>query len=262
MIPFFEAVGEWGAATFFPALLGLTIAYFAGRRAGAPLMAAFGTGIFLWFFVDSVEGTADFKVVSGYAGGVTQVAEVLLFVVGVVVFFSLGPKLSGQGRGSSLPGFGVVLLAALSLGIHGFGEGSAFGTTAYLTSSNDVLQAFGGLPAGAAYVLHKVLEPMIVGAIYTAYRSGTQGVKFSELGTLALAFSLPSIAGAGLGYFIDYDSAYGFALGSGAAVFALVWVTQVWTAGAAQGPPKASVSLAVAMALGFILIYGAALLHY
>jgi hypothetical protein len=260
MIPFGVAIGGWTASTVVPALAGVSIVLLASKLVRPKLLAAFGLGIFLWFFVDTIQGSANLDVFNGFAFTTPQVADVSVFILGVVLFFMVGAKFSRPGRAGGM--LGIAALAAIAVGVHGFGEGSAFGATASLTSSTDMLEAFGGVSAGAAYALHKALEPMIVASIYLAYaaENKTRGRRISELAALALLFALPSVVGAAMGYLVNFDAGYGFAFGTGTSVFALALLSRT-----AFGPPEANVredlAIATAVLVGFMLIYGAALLH-
>jgi zinc transporter ZupT len=226
--------------------------------------AAFALGIFFWFFVDTIQGSANLDVNAGFAGGVDQVAMVLLFVVGIWFFFLADRNVLSQTAGVSEVSFAVPMLAALAVGIHGFGEGTAFGSTASFTSSTSLLDAFGGLSAGAAYALHKMFEPMMVGALYVAYSKdhpNGMSVRIREILTLALIFVIPSLVGATTGYFISYDATYFFALGTGTSIYAAFRLGRqvLQPTGASQS--RESLKVSTALIIGFLLIYSAALLH-
>lgn len=262
MLPFTDSFAAWAFATFLPALVGLALITLVGGVVSPRYSAAFGIGIFLWFFVDTIQGSSNLLVNAGFTWGTDQIAVVLLFVVGALALLSADGHLFSLG--SSAGGFVVPLLAALAIGIHGFGEGSAFGSTAGQTSSASLLDAFGGLSAGVAYALHKMLEPMIVGALYSAYsreshRSG--GGSARDLLILASAFVLPSLAGAATGYFLSYDATYLFALGAGTSIYALVRLASQFSGGTVSAGRIQSLKAALAIVAGFILIYLAALLH-
>ncbi len=261
MLPFLESLGTWTIATFFPALAGLSLMILIGGLTSVKYCAAFAFGIFLWFFVDTLQGSSDLLVNSGLSGGVNQAAIVILFVVGALLFFWADGRLLSP---TDVPaGLIVPLVVAFAFGIHGLGEGSAFGSTAAQTSSSSLLGAFGGVTAGVAYALHKLLEPMMVGAVYLAgFAKGQRGRDRSveDVILLALVFALPSLAGAAAGYFVSYDATYLFALGAGTSIYGAFTLSRVVFAGAPQGR-RDPLKIALATLFGFMLIYLAALVH-
>jgi zinc transporter ZupT len=250
----------WTLSTAIPALLGLAIVSFIGGRFSRRFLAAFALGIFIWFFLDTIQGSSNLSVSRGLSGGLDLVLPILLFGVGLLVFFRFDRGLFSESVGSPLF---VPLLAALALGFHGFGEGSAVGLTAAQTSSSSFIGAFGGLQAGLAYVLHKVLEPMMVGALYVARpqpTGETLGRSLRAVSVLALVFVLPSLVGAAVGYFSAFDTTYVFAFSSGTATYvAFRLARQIF--GEPAGARGDAIRTGLAFMLGFILIYGAALLH-
>ena len=258
MLPFATAYVEWVAATLLPAVFGVLVAFLLRRWLHPRYVASAGVGVFLWFFVDTMQGSSDLYVGSGFVVGYAdQILAVALFLGGLLLFFALGGALRVRSEG----GLVAAALAAFALGIHGFGEGSAFGHVASVTQSTDVLQAFGGATAGLSYAFHKALEPLIVGAIYLAGSGGSvplsRGLRDSV--TLGAVFAIPSAVGAATGYFFAYAATYGFALGAGASV-----LVGVMLFAAAKPLSDDSGSLArsgLAVTVGFILIYLAAYLH-
>jgi len=263
MLPFGSSYAAWIASTALPAFFGLLLITVAGRRFGPKLAAGFALGIFLWFFVDTIEGSADLDVAAGFGGGADQLAMVILFIVGLLFFFLADKGTFASGEGISEGGILLSVLVAVAVGIHGFGEGTAFGSTAYSTPVSSLLDAFGGISGGAAYALHKMFEPMMAGALYVSYSNAvsrkTKGI-VGDLLILTLAFVLPSLIGAFTGYFITYDATYFFALGTGTSIFAAFRLSRQAFQAESQGG-RESLRMSVALALGFILIYLAALLH-
>lgn len=303
MLGFVESFLPWTAATLIPAFVGLLLIVSAervmeailsmlkkalnrikssfprtpseadpaavpsARRVGTPrYIAAFAFGILFWFFVDTVTGAASLDVTSGFSGGVNQVAIVGLFVTGVLFFFSVdrnrnifSPELAIGKHGLAIP-----VLVAVALGIHGLGEGAAFGGTAALTTSRSLLEAFGGISGGIAYVLHKALEPMIIGACYCAYSiqnaKSTTG-RLRDLAVLSVIFAVPSLIGAATGYYLAYDSSYFYALGTGTAIYAAVRLFGPLFNNMKVIGSKESITMAALMTLGLLTIYFAALFH-
>ncbi len=277
----------WSAATFAPAFLALlAIAWAAGKgewhlsvwrfhwsgkQVDGKYLAAFALGIFFWFFVDSILGASTLDVSCGFVncgftGGASQAGVVALFLIGLLFVFWIdrnrdifSPQ-SAVGRW----GLAIPLVVAISVAIHGLGEGAAFGGTARLTNSTSLIDAFGGVSAGVAYLLHKGLEPVMIGACYTVYLKGQErkGVYWlRDLVLLAIVFVIPSLLGAATGYFLVYDATYFFALGTGTSIYAAIrLVGPLFVSGEAVKrwmPMK----IAVSLALGFIAIYFAALFH-
>ncbi len=240
-------------------MVGLVAAVFTSRFVNPKYIAAASVGIFAWFFVDTVQGSADLYVSSGLQGGAgDQWLALVLFLGGLILFCAAGGALGASqgGVGLAIPG-----LVAIALGVHGFGEGSAFSHLASVTPGSDILQAYGGGADGLAYVLHKILEPVMIGGVYctqaVARPSALKGVKDSVV--LGVLFLLPSALGAALGYFLSYATTYGFALGAGSAIFALLLLFARGVPDFRNGSSMTRTGLAVGV--GFTLIYLAALLH-
>jgi hypothetical protein len=303
MLGFAESFLPWTAATLIPAFVGLLLIVWAerilsailnilkkaltkiksflrrpeskatravtpsARHGGAPrYLAAFALGILFWFLVDTANGAASLDVNSGFSGGLGQVAIVGLFVMGVLSIFSIdrnrnifSPQLAVGKYGLAIP-----VLVALALGIHGLGEGAAFGGTAALTKGASLLDTFGGISGGVAYVLHKALEPMIVGACYCTYSiqyaKNTTG-RLRDLAVLSVIFAIPSLIGALTGYYLTYDSSYFYALGTGTAIYAAVRLFGPMFDNSNLTSSKESIMMAVLITLGLLTIYFAALFH-
>ncbi|MBI3859514.1 MAG: hypothetical protein HY296_04655 [Thaumarchaeota archaeon] len=263
MLGFTESFVAWLASTAAPAFIGLTAIAWAGRFVRPRYLTAFAFGIFLWFFVDTIGGSANLYVDLGLTGGADQLAVFTLFVIGFVLLFAADNEMFASETAQSL-GLRVPLLVAIAVSVHGFGEGTAFGSTAAKTSSASLLDAFGGTDAGVAYVLHKLLEPTMIGACYVAYRQ-TKGTKnafwLKDITVLALLFTIPSLIGAATGYFISYNATYFFALGTGTSIYAALRLVRPLYGGSDPPAPYGSLKVGVWFALGFTCIYLAALFH-
>ena len=266
MLGFAESFLPWTASTLIPAFVGLLLIVLAGAKLQARYLAAFAFGILFWFFVDTITGAASLDVNSGFSGGVGQAAIIGLFVAGLLFFFSIdrnrnvfSPELAIGEYGLAIP-----VLVAAALGIHGLGEGAAFGGTAALTTSTSLFEAFGGISGGIAYVLHKAVEPMIIGACYCAYSSlnakSTNG-RLRDLAILSVIFGIPSLVGAATGYYLTYDSSYFYALGTGTAIYAAVRLFGPLFSNTKAIGSKESITTAVLITLGLLTIYFAALFH-
>jgi len=275
MIGFVDGFLAWTASTWIPAFVGLLVIVWASHVLKPKYLAAFALGIFLWFFVDTIQGSALLDVNAGFSGGAVQVAAVALFIVGVLSVFWIERL---RGLFSSEPivrtvSVAIPLLVAGAIGIHGLGEGAAFGATAYSTSSTSLLDAFGGVSAGVAYLLHKGLEPMMAAACYSVYTSrtgsGMRG-KLRDVFLLSLIFVLPSLVGAVVGYYVmgpatgfvaGFDTTYFFALGTGTSIYAALRLSRPLFRSDESAASEDSIKIAVPILLGFIAIYFAALFH-
>src|SRR5260370_40104527 len=124
MIGFVEGFLAWLGSTWIPAFVGLLVIVWAGHIVRPKYLSAFALGIFLWFFVDTIQGSALLGVNAGFSGGVAQVAAVGLFVIGVLSVFWLDRRRSVFSSDSRVGGVSVAIsfLASAVIGIHGVGE--------------------------------------------------------------------------------------------------------------------------------------------
>ena len=275
MLGFAESFLAWTASTWIPAFVGLLVIVLAGHFVKSKYLAAFALGIFLWFFVDTIQGSALLDVNAGFTGGAGQIAAVALFIVGVLTVFWIDKR-----RGLFSPesivrtvSVAIALLVAGAIGIHGLGEGAAFGATAYSTSSTSLLDAFGGVSAGVAYLLHKGLEPMMAGACYCVYsdRTGSRiSGRIRDVFFLSMVFVLPSLVGAPVGFFVmgpatgffaGFGTTYFFALGTGTSIYAALRLSRPLFRSEELATSEDSIKIVVPIVLGFIAIYFAALFH-
>lgn len=275
MIDFPTSFLAWTATTWIPAFIGLLVIVWAGRFVKSRYLAAFALGIFLWFFVDTIQGSALLDVNAGFTGGAGQVAAVALFIIGVLSVFWIDRQRGLFSAESTVATVSVAIpiLVAVSIGMHGLGEGAAFGATAYATSGTSLLDAFGGLSAGVAYLLHKGLEPMMAAACYCVYTnrkgSGTKGL-LKDVFLLSLVFVLPSLVGSVVGYFImgpatgffaGFDTTYFFALGTGTSIYAALRLSRPLFRSGDSVTSLDPIRIAIPLVAGFLVIYFAALFH-
>ncbi len=250
-------------AFVLPALAGFLAIAAVGRMVSPRYLVAFSLGIFFLFFSDTIGGSSYLDVNAGFAGGVQQVALVLLFVGGVVLFFSFDRALFAQGAEPVGTGVAVPLLVALAVGVHGLGEGAAFSATAAATSSTSLLDAFGGVSAAVAFVLHKAIEPLMVGAVYLTYsgdRAKETRTLIRDVLLMTLVFVLPGAVGAATDYSLGYDTTYAFALSTGASIYAGLRLSKPLF-GDRSSPGTDSLRLALVIVMGFLCLYLAALFH-
>jgi hypothetical protein len=267
LIGFEETFGAVLATFLIPTFIGLLVISAASRFVGAKYLAAFAMGLYLWFFSDTIGDASLLGVSEGFAGGITQVALWVVFIVGVVLLLFLDRNMFVEGVAGTTFGFAIPLLVAVAVGIHGFGEGAAVGATAATSLSTNLIDAFGGLSAGAAFVLHKALEPMMVAAAYWVYAKDhakdTAG-RLRDIVILGVAFTLPGIIGGATSYYLiqafpNIDFTYVFALGLGTSFYAALRLARPLYQG--TGSTMESFKVAIMIILGFACLYTAALLH-
>jgi len=263
VLPFFSSFLAIVAALVIPAVVGLLIVSGMAKVVKARYIAAFALGLYFWFFSDTIGDAAFLDVNSGFGGGAVQLALVILFVMGVILVFSIDPQTFKSGSLAGGLGFGIPLLVAFAVGFHGFGEGAAFAATAATTPATGLLEAFGGTSAAAAFVIHKALEPMMIGAAYWIYareHAKTSTGLVRDILVLTLVFVLPGVIGAATDYYWLYDTTYFFAFGLGTSLYAVVRLAGPLFSETVQARWD-SMKIAVAVVVGFLCLYSAALLH-
>src|SRR5947208_11130025 len=87
MIEFAVGFFAWLASTWIPAFVGLLVIVWASQIVKSRYLTAFALGIFLWFFVDTIQGSALLDVNAGFTGGAAQVDAAGLFIIGVLSVF-------------------------------------------------------------------------------------------------------------------------------------------------------------------------------
>jgi zinc transporter ZupT len=268
MLGFVETFGATVASFLVPSAVGLSIVWVAARYLRPRYLAAFGLGLYLWFFSDTIGDANLLGANEGFTGGVFHVALWVAFAAGLLFMLTADRDVFSPGGEGSRLGFGIPLLVALAVGIHGFGEGAAIGATAVSTPGGDLVAAFGGVTAGAAFVLHKALEPMMVGVAYWIYardHARDPGGRLRDMVILALVFTLPGIIGGGSAYYIvqafpDADFTYVFALGLGTSIYAALRLARPLFDGPV-GDRYEALRVGGMLMLGFTCLYLAALLH-
>jgi len=263
MLSFLTSFLAIAVAFLVPAFIGLALVAAAARVAKPAYLAAFAIGIYFWFFTDTIGDAANLDVSAGFSGGLYQLTIFALFAIGVLLVFSLDRDAFTSGAETAKVGFVVPVLVAFAVGFHGLGEGAAFGATAASTSGQNLLDAFGGSATAAAFVLHKTLEPMMVGAAYWVYArdhpKGASGL-VNDMVLLTLVFSIPGLFGAATDYFLNYDTTFAFAFGLGTSIYAAVRLAKPLFSATPQ-PQWESLRIAFLILVGFTCIYVAALLH-
>ena len=264
MLPYGVTAVEFALVTFTSAAVGIALVVVASRIVRSRYLAAFAVGVYLWYFTDTLGDANYLNVLNGPLQPVGQYSLLALFVVGLLVFFALDGKIFSVGEDAARQALAVGALAAVALGLHGFGEGADFGFTATQTHISTLLGAFGGWTEAASWVLHKALEPTIAAVAYVAIL-GSERRRFWDQVTdilgLAAVFVTPAVVGSAFGYYTTFDHTFVFALGLGASVYALAW-TGKWLYSPGPAGTGLSVRMAVAALIGFLLIVLSALLHY
>jgi len=267
MLGFAETFGAILGSFLLPAFIGLLIMSGAARVLKPIYLAAFAIGLYLWFFSDTIGDASLLGVSEGFTGGIWHVMLWVCFAIGLLLLVSLDKSTFAEGRSGESFGFAIPVLVAIAVGVHGFGEGAAIGATAATTPSASLLDAFGGLSAAASFILHKGLEPLMVGAAYWIYAGDhardTNG-RLNDILVLTLAFTLPGIIGGASAYFIvqaypSADFTYVFALGLGASLYAAFRLARPLFL--ASGASSESIKIALLVLLGFTCLYLAAMLH-
>jgi zinc transporter ZupT len=179
-------------------------------------------------------------------------------------FFSVSSNFFSPDSAMGKLSLTIPILVAIAVGMHGFGEGTAFGNTASSTPKTALLDAFGGLTAGVAYALHKAFEPMMIGACYVVYskdRAKNAGRYLGDIVLLTVLFVVPSLIGATTGYYIGYDATYFFALGTGTSIYAALRLAKPLFLDMETSTSGEPIKIALLLVFGFLCIYFAALFH-
>lgn len=263
MLPFGITDTEFAVVTFLSAFVGISVVIWGSLVVKVRYLAAFALGVYLWFFTDTLSGANYLDVTGGFVYTPYLVILALLFVAGLTAFFAFDRRLFSAGGSFTRGALAVGALAALAMGLHGMAEGAAFGTTAAQTSSDSLIEAFGGFGASVSWVFHKMIEPTVAAAAYVALVTpGSRKASDRVVDALALAavFVVPAVIGSVVGYLSSFDVTYIYALGLGASVYALVGAGRALYS-QEESDPWLSLKMALAAALGFLLLFLAALLH-
>ena len=97
--------------------------------------------------------------------------------------------------------------------------------------------------------------------MYARDQAKSAGDRLRDLLVLAIIFTIPSLLGAATGYYLTYDSSFFYALGTGTSVYALVRLAGSLYDSTQLIDSKETVKTAVAIVLGLLTIYFAALFH-
>jgi hypothetical protein len=267
------------AGTLIPAYLSLYIIPRL-KTVQTALLAAAGVGLTFWFFFDTMGDAAQLDVNSAIYpfsafGGATHFAVIFVFLGGIAALaiidhFAVPDAKFENGklpipRGKSKTLVLVPIAVAAVMGIHGMGEGWDFGSAA-ASSTGNLVDAFGGWNAVISYPLHKFLESSIIALVYTCYVGRTELAQKAKwhVPVLGLFFGLTSVIGTSLGYYVSLDTTYFYAFGVTAAFYAAIRLAPAISDKFAVGvnaPAYLGGKKFFALALGFMLLYFAALFH-
>jgi hypothetical protein len=284
-------VAAIAGATLIPAYVALYLVTNL-RFIQTKYIAALGLGLTIWFFFDTF-GDADELDVNGalypisYFGGWYHVSLIVTFVLGIAAlaiidhFAAIASDVSGASRADQtsytknlkLLIFVPIAVAAV-MGIHGLGEGWAYGATSSSVSGTSLLDAFspGIAPPEAyspliSYPLHKFFEASIIGCVYVAFiqRDNLVPKEKWHIPVLGLLFGLTSVIGASIGYFyVSFDVTYFYAFGVTSALYAAIRLGEAISKAKGFGfavPAYLGGKVFLALGIGFFLLYAAALLH-
>jgi len=235
------------AAAVIPAYIGLLIALLIAKKIGhgfSWFAASIASGISFALFFDLVSDASGLGLNLASRVSITQVIFVGSFIVGVLALFALDARTS---KDVSVPNF-VVYIVALGISFHSIAEGIVVG---YDISTTGFSEDVATIVQGLSFALHKTAEGFVIGSFFT---------KESKLSTGLLAgaiASLPGVLGALFGAFgiPGIVSSYLFAMGAGAAIYIVTKLIPVAVSG------KNNVTVAIGIALGYLFIYGAGLIH-
>jgi hypothetical protein len=277
-ISFFGILG----ATLIPAYIAL---YLIPNLRTVPIryIAATGIGLTLWFWTDTMGDAAYLQVnesvypLSSF-GGIAHAVIMAVFLGGISVLaildhfavpksFSTGTAPQDISKSYSNRLFIIPVAVALVMGIHGLGEGWDFGSVASSPGVTDLVSTFGNIAALISYPIHKLLEAGIIASAYACYVARVNlpiRKNWWQIPLLGILFGGPSVIGATLGYFVSFDTTYFYAFGVTAAIYAVLRLVQALGSDFQIGtnaPIRFGGKIFLALAFGFFLLYGAALLH-
>ncbi len=209
------------ATSFVPLFVGLFVPFAIAKNSlNSRILMAVSSGIMFWFFLDVMNEAVLLDVNQGFTGGFAQALLAGTFAVGLLFLFGLERfskatfDKSGRKNAEGFIGlsFTVAAIVALGIGFHALGEGVEIGSL--MPSASSLVDAIGGLGAGAAYVLHKFLEGFVIGTFAAVTR-----LKARRVVSLGLISGLPTIVGLLLAIGMPLNSTFFFALGGTATVY-------------------------------------------
>ena len=235
------------AAAVIPSYIGLLIALAIAKRSGNGFnryAASIASGISFALFFDLVANASGLGLNIASRASITQVVLIASFLVSLLALFALDTRTSNDG---SIPSF-LAYVIALGIGFHSTAEGIVVGydvrTTGFSQDAATIMQ-------GLSFALHKAAEGFVIGSFFTKQSKLSIGI---FAGAIA---ALPGVLGALLGSFgvPGIASSYFFAMGAGAAIYIITKLIPVAVS------EKNKIVIAIGIALGYLFIYGAGLIH-
>jgi len=235
------------ASAVIPAYIGLLIALLIAKKIGdrfSRFGASLASGISFALFFDLVSNASGLGLNLASRVSITQVIFIGSFIVGIFALFALDARASSD---VSVPTF-LVYIIALGVSFHSIAEGIVVG---YDIRTTGFSQDLATIMQGLSFALHKAAEGFVIGSFFTK-QSKLSNVIFA--GAIA---SLPGVLGALLGAFgiPGIVSSYLFAMGAGAAIYTITKLIPAAVSG------KNNITIAMGIALGYLFIYGAGLIH-
>ena len=291
-------VGSIAVGTLLPAYIALYL-FPNLRSASTKYLAALGVGLTFWFWTDTI-GDASYLDENAAAwppsafGGLYHWLVILAFVLGIAALaifdhfaaprpdsYARAPNGASTSTDSSRVSAGSVaasfvtgalffvpVAVAAVMGIHGLGEGWDFaGVAVGVSGSTDIVTAFGGWNPVVSYPLHKFFEASIVSIVYTIYVQRNSIAKKAKwhLPVLGLLFGLTSVIGSMVGYFVALDTTFFYAFGVPSGMYAAIRLAGPLIANTKGSdgllPSYLGAKTFLFVAIGFFLLYFAALLH-
>jgi hypothetical protein len=240
-------------ATIVPAFVALFL-IIRLKGLNVTYLSAATIGVLLYFFQDVLNDAGLLDVNQGFNGGSYELELVGIFVFGLVLVYAL--ERAGSKNGTKFPPLLVPVMVALAIQLHGIGEGLEFGQFASTTLTNNLIYAIGGYGSGVAYIVHKFLECVIIGAAYLAYTPLAARRVNRDILILGAVAIIPGIIGDVLGNFVTVEGTYFFALGAGASIYVFARMGRH----AFSGNDRDGYVM-LALLIGFFLMFFAALLH-
>jgi len=235
------------AAAVIPAYIGLFMALLMVKRIGARFTkyaASVASGISFALFFDLVADASGLGLNLASRASITQAIFIGSFLVGILVLFTLETRTSDR---VSVPTF-LVYIISLGISFHSIAEGIVIGYDIRTAGFSDELST---IVQGLSFALHKAAEGFVIGSFFTKQSRLSNGI---FAGAIA---SLPGVLGAYLGAFgiPGIVSSYLFAMGAGATIYMITKLIPAAVSG------KSNISVAMGIALGYLFIYGAGLIH-
>ncbi|MBM3897123.1 MAG: hypothetical protein FJ358_01150 [Thaumarchaeota archaeon] len=235
------------AAAVVPSYIGLLTALVIAKRVGSSFnvyAASIASGISFALFFDLVANASGLGLNLAARVSITQVVLIGSFLVGLLALFGLDARTSNN---TSVPPF-LISIIAIGIGFHSVAEGIVIG---YDVRTAGFSQDVATITQGLSFALHKAAEGFVIGSFLT---------KQSKLSIVIFAgaiAALPGVLGALLGSFgiPGIISSYFFAMGAGAAIYTL---TKLIPTAISE---KNKIVMAIGIALGYLFIYGAGLIH-